>query len=367
MRLRVPAIVGGAVGAVGLVTAAAAAAEHRQVSKQRQRIDPRAAASFGALPTDRNYRVAAEDGVSLYVEEVGPLDAPLTVVFAHGFTLALGSYHFQRLALEQRFGDRVRLVFFDQRSHGRSEKSPSLDCTIEQTGRDLAAVLDASAPTGPIALVGHSMGGMTVISLAEQLPARFHPDGRIRAVALINTSSGGLREVTLGLPSLVAKLRGPVLPMVLRRAAKSVALVEAGRALGKDLAWIITKRLSFAAKDVDPAVVAYSTRMISSTPVDVVAAFYPSLMSYDGSLGLMNLVGCRALVIGGEDDSLTPVAHSEMIAASLPAATFIAVPDTGHLLMLERPDAVDLPLIGLIEQELAELGLAPPVGAGRRR
>ena len=51
-------------------------------------------------------------------------------------------------------------------------------------------------------LGGHSMGGMTVIALAEQRPELF--GDRIAGVALVGTSSGGLDAVTYGLPAPVA-------------------------------------------------------------------------------------------------------------------------------------------------------------------
>ena len=48
----------------------------------------------------------------------------------------------------------VRQVIYDQRSHGRSERAPRASCTIDQLGHDLAAVLRALAPDGPLVLVG---------------------------------------------------------------------------------------------------------------------------------------------------------------------------------------------------------------------
>jgi pimeloyl-ACP methyl ester carboxylesterase len=351
MKLKVPAIVGGAVGVVAAVAAAGVVHERREIGRERSQINRRSAAKLGALPIDRQSWVVAEDGVSLHVEEVGPVDAPLTVVFVHGFTLNLASFHFQRLALAEALGDEIRLVFYDQRSHGRSDKSAAAGCTIEQLGRDLAAVIEAQVPAGPVVLVGHSMGGMTIMSFADQYPGLFDRKiARIGAVALINTSSGNLKTVTLGLPAFVNRWRGPVLPLVLRRAAKNVQLVEAGRALGKDLAWIITKRLSFASDDVDPAVIAFSTSMIAATPVDVVSDFYATLMDHDGTLGLMNLVNSQVLVFGAEEDALTPLSHAEAIAAALPGAELITVPNAGHLLMLEHPEVVNPPLLELIRQ-----------------
>jgi pimeloyl-ACP methyl ester carboxylesterase len=355
VNLKIPAIVGGTVGAVSAIAAAGAVHEHRQISRERSKIDPKSSARFGALPIDRQSRVVAADGVALHTEEVGPRDAPLTVLFVHGFTLNLQSFHFQRLAIAEALGDQVRMVFYDQRSHGRSDKSATENCTIEQLGRDLAGVIEALIPTGAIMLVGHSMGGMTVMSLAGQHPELFagvDRPGRISHVALINTSSGELKTVTLGLPAAVARMRGPILPIVLRRAAKNVGLVEKGRLLGRDVAWLATKRLSFASKDVDPAVVAFCTQMISATPVDVVAAFYPTLMDHDGTEGLANLRGCSVLVIAADHDALTPHTHSEAIAAALPDSQLITVAESGHLLMLERPDAVDQPLLTAVRAAL---------------
>jgi pimeloyl-ACP methyl ester carboxylesterase len=361
VRLKVPALVGGVVAAAAAAATAGVVHERREVNRERARIDPRSAALFGALPIDRESVVEADDGVALHVEEVGPADAPITVLFVHGFALNLGSFHFQRLALTETFGDQVRMVFYDLRSHGRSARSPQAGCTIAQLGRDLHTIIEAVTPSGPIVLVGHSMGGMTIMECAAQQPELFQHDtappkrgrvDRISSVALINTSSGNLRTVTLGLPSVLARLRGPVLPMVLRRAAKNVDLVEKTRALGKDLAWVVTKRLSFGSPDVDPAVVAYCTNMISATPVDVVSDFYETLMEHDGHLGLMNMVGCSAVVIGADHDALTPVSHTEAIAMALPDAELLIAPNSGHLLMLEHPDLVDKLLIQLVESAL---------------
>jgi pimeloyl-ACP methyl ester carboxylesterase len=379
---RVGAVVGGAAGLAGAITAVGIAQQRRAVAADRALIDPRSAAALSAEPTSRQHRIPTEDGVLLHAEEVGPTDAPLTVLFVHGFALSLESFVLQRRALREHFGERVRLVLYDLRSHGRSGHSPSADCTLEQLGRDLYGVLDRLVPTGPVVLVGHSMGGMTIMSFARQHPELFArqqragiagaeraqsrpaepaPDGRIRAVALINTSSGELRTVTLGLPSLLARLRGPVLPVLLRRAAKNAALVERGRALGKDLAWLITKRLSFADPDVPPAVVAFCTNLIARTPVDVVADFYPTLMTHDGAEGLRSLLHTPVLIIGAEQDALTPLSHSEALARALPDARLVVVPNAGHLLMLEHPDAVNRPLLELVDS-------AYPVRlTGRRR
>ena len=101
-------------------------------------------------------------------------------------------------------------------------RSPRSHCTIDQLGRDLYAVLEAVVPAGPVVLVGHSMGGMTVLALADQRPDLFAPvaDGgrgipeadRGRAVErfvrLEQSRSQPGSGLGLSLASAVARLHG---------------------------------------------------------------------------------------------------------------------------------------------------------------
>ena len=76
----------------------------------------------------------ADDGVPLYTEIDGPDDAPVTIVFCHGYTLSQDVWHYQRRDLAAE----ARLVFWDQRGHGRSGELPArTTSTIDQLGADL--------------------------------------------------------------------------------------------------------------------------------------------------------------------------------------------------------------------------------------
>ena len=85
--------------------------------------------------------VTTPDGVALAVREVGPEDARLTVVFAHGFCLRMGAFYFQRVRLAEQWGPQVRMVFYDQRGHGQSGEAPPETYTVTQLGQDLETVL----------------------------------------------------------------------------------------------------------------------------------------------------------------------------------------------------------------------------------
>jgi pimeloyl-ACP methyl ester carboxylesterase len=329
----------------GLAAAGAAvglAVERYAIGRIRHAPDPEAAEPFGRLRPDRSRTVPTDDGVPLAVEEVGPADAPLTVVFVHGYTLAMGSWHYQRLGLADMRNPRIRMVFYDQRSHGRSGRAPRETATIEQLGRDLATVVADVAPTGPVVLVGHSMGGMTVLALADERPEWF--GSRVVGVALLSTSTGRLGEVTLGLPAALARLRTPLLPLVLRGMRSRAALVERSRRIGSDIAWLFTRRYSFGSPDVSPALVEYVGQLIAATPVEVIADFYPALNAHNKLAALETLRPVETLIVVGEKDLLTPVEHSREMAAALPSAELLVIDGAGHLAMMERPTVVNLRL-----------------------
>jgi pimeloyl-ACP methyl ester carboxylesterase len=348
-------ILGGVIGGLAAATAAGAVVAERRAASRRYRRG-KADVPFSELPYDRRGTVVADDSTGLYYEEVGPANAPLTVIFVHGYTLNLREYYFQRLDLRERFGDSVRLVFYDERSHGRSQEGDPARATIDQLGADLHSVIETLAPSGPVVLVGHSMGGMTVLSLVDKHPELVQPGRgqRVVGVALLDASAGGLASVTLGLPALLAKIRGPLMPLLLRGARRQANLVERSRAIGTDIAWVITRRLSFGNPDVPASTVEYLASMIASTRIEVIADYYRALMSHDKLAALPLLASTRVLIICGEHDLLTPLEHSREMAEKLPNAELVVVPQGGHVALMEYPDIVNEALAGLIESALAD-------------
>jgi pimeloyl-ACP methyl ester carboxylesterase len=265
----------------------------------------------------------------------------ITIVLSHGYALNLDSWHYQRLALRGRY----RLVFWDQRGHGRSGTGPRGSSTIDQVGEDLGAVIDAVAPEGPLILLGHSMGGMTVMSLAYHRPELF--TDRVWAVGLISTSAGGLGGVDLGLAGL-GRLGMKVAPVAARALARQPKLVERGRRLGSDLEGLLVRRYSFASP-VTPQLISFAARMIAQTRLEVISDFLPTFNGHDKREALATLHDHHVLVMVGDSDLITPAEQSEDIIRLLPEAEYVLVRDAGHLLPLEHPELVNGHLDELIE------------------
>jgi pimeloyl-ACP methyl ester carboxylesterase len=331
---------GVAAAAVGAVIAA----EKVAVGRIRLQPDPAADEPFGQV-RGRPVEVIADDGVRLHAEVSGPDDSPVTVVFCHGYCLSQDVWHYQRIAL----GEETRLVLYDQRGHGRSGRGDSDRASIDQLGTDLAAVLAATAPgDGPVVLVGHSMGGMTIMALADQRPELF--GSKIAGVVLISTASHQVDASNLLPPALrpAARYAGPAL---VRSAAGGwrAALTERIRAAGGDLAFLTTRFVGFGTENASPAIVDFIEHVIRGTPIGVIADFYIALLEHDKRAVLGTLGRVPVVVITGVQDRLVPAAKSVALAAAIPGARLVQVPGAGHAVILEQPEAVTREIADLVK------------------
>ncbi len=360
-RRRRAGLIGALVGVAAAGAAVGLAAERLAVGRARIGGDEGADEPFGLLPADQALSVSSTDGVELHVEVVGCGSADITVVFVHGFCLDMGTWHFQRLGLADLRKPRIDMVFYDQRGHGRSGRGEPANCTIEQLGRDLESVINAVAPTGPLVLCGHSMGGMSVMALAEQRPEVFVQ--RVVGVALVSTSAGDLDTVSFGMPRLVAAVRKPLMPLLASGMRSRARLLEGARRKGSDVTWLATRRWAFGTRAVSPALVDYVERMNSSTPVETIAAFLSTLSNHMRYEALAAFDGIETIVICGERDLMTPVDHSRKLAEALPGCEFVEIAAGGHLMLMDHAEEVNLDLRSFLERALR----AVPRSRRRRR
>jgi pimeloyl-ACP methyl ester carboxylesterase len=327
----------GAVGAVAGVSTARSMARRNRVE------DPYRGEDFHLFEVDPSCVVTTPDGVDLAVREVGPADAPVTVVFVHGFCMSMGAFHFQRRELAGVWGDQVRMVFYDQRGHGKSGSAAPETYTVAQLGCDLETVLAVTAPRGPVVLVGHSMGGMTVLSHARQFPA--HYGARIVGAAIISSAAEGVSRSPLG-----EVLQNPALEAARFAARHAPNLVHRGRGAVRSVLAPILQAASFGDEKVSPTVAKYSEQMIHDTPVATMVGFLHALGVHNETAGLPVLAEVPTLVASGSADVLTTPEHSEEMAAVLPKAELLIVGDAGHLVQMEQPDLINDAVLRLVER-----------------
>ncbi|RYY85751.1 MAG: alpha/beta fold hydrolase [Comamonadaceae bacterium] len=173
---------------------------------------------------------------------------------------------------------------------------------------------------GPLILCGASMGGMVAMEAARQAPER------IAGLALLGTNAQPEQPETYEL----------------RRAA--IELFERG-----DLRDVIEPNIAFAfhpAQAADKALVQrYLDIVLSAGAVQLIRQNRAVMQRPDARLHLP-LLRCPVLVMCGDSDRLTPPASSREIAALVPHAEVVWVPQCGHMLTMEKPDFVNAALNG---------------------
>jgi pimeloyl-ACP methyl ester carboxylesterase len=241
----------------------------------------------------------------------------------------------------------VRVVSYDHRGHGASDATPEHAATIDNLGRDLSALLDAHAPEGDLVLAGHSIGGMTLMALAEHRPDLFAD--RVRGVLLVATSGGSLHDVTLGLPRLGERVREQI-PLML--AVRSRIVSRRRRRRAPMIEATIARRFLFG-DDMRLRDHALAVEGIINTPAASMRGFFEDLMRHDRVEGLAALAALPVHVMVGDKDRLTPPPHAELLAEKIPGARLTVAPGAGHMLPLECDALVTEALVELVEQAQA--------------
>ncbi len=276
----------------------------------------------------------------------------LTIVFVHGYALNLNCWHFQR----KHFRDSARLVFYDQRSHGRSGRSAPELCRVSQLARDLQQVITEVVGAGPVVLIGHSMGGMTIMELTRQRPEWF--GDRIIGVGLLSTAAGELADDSpiKGIPGRAFSRIAEPLMTTLNRVPE---VVEKGRRAGSDLGYVITRRMSFGSDDVPVGYVEFMSEMLGQMPLEVVADFYPGFAEIDETPAFGVLARVECAVVGGIDDVITPIRHTDKIIELLPGADALKIPSCGHMGIIGHHRQFNAMLDAMVQRAVRHLPAVP--------
>lgn len=194
------------------------------------------------------------------------------------------------------------LATFSVADHGACDELPTL-----------ARSILASAPRR-FALCGFSMGGYVAFEIMRQAP------DRVTRLALLDTAAG------------------PELP---EQTIQRRSLLELAAKEGMDrVCDLMMPRFVGDTCRNDPELTATVRRMFSDTGVAAFSRQIHAIMSRPDSRPGLRHIQCPTMILVGRNDLLTPVAAAEEMAAEIPHAHLIVLPDCGHLTTLERPAAV---------------------------
>ncbi|HYY09166.1 MAG TPA: alpha/beta hydrolase, partial [Actinomycetota bacterium] len=241
------------IASAGLATGAVVAGlAGRSVWRRRHRAGDDGA---WAPPPEDLGTVGSFDGTRLAVRAVGPADGPV-LLFSHGFSLDMTTWREQWADL----ADGFRCVFLDHRAHGRSSVPENGDVTIRAMGRDLASVLGSLAPDAPVVAIGHSIGGIAFLALADEHPELF--GSRIVGLALIGGAAADLLGGAMGGVTELLRPRLGSLTTAARRMDRLRRTILAGPA---DVSAIVARLTQFA-PDAPEELVAHVLQLAAGSP-----------------------------------------------------------------------------------------------------
>lgn len=250
----------------------------------------------------QNHKILV-DGLSFNVRVEGKANAPW-LVFSNSLLTDLSLWDDQVAA----FGDRFRILRYDQRGHGGSETPPQ-EGSFDRLAQDLEGILDAlRIPAATF--IGVSMGVGTLLALAERSPDRIQ--GLVLADGPPRTPDGGYGRVDANIEKMIAEgVESYVEPTVDR--------------------WFPASFHKRAPERVEKV-----RGMIRRASVNGYVACSRALQNYDSTSTLAKLPVVPLLVCGAEDGNM-PALMKPMHAA-IGAGKFAIIPDCGHLPCIEQPE-----------------------------
>lgn len=271
------------------------------------------------------FEVDVEGGAQLFGEVYLPPGQPdpsiPAVILAHGWTLNRTVWG----RVIRRIHDHVpaAVIAYDQRAHGQSTPG-SLVPSVGMLGDDLAAVVaDTIAPKARFVLVGHSMGGMTVMAYAgryaEELVARANGVVLLGTASAHVTRPGWIGRIEMGVMTVAA--RGPRVPA------------------GIFVTSPHQRRLNFG-DNPDPRDVRLMRRAIAGTKVRDMGRFFGALRAMDETASLAALAEVPTTIMVGSKDKLTPPSYAHALHEGIPGSTLVELEGKGHMLGYEATDVV---------------------------
>ena len=268
----------------------------------------------------------ASDGSPLFYESWGERGVRTPVLLCDGIGCDGYVWRYLRQDLADRFG-----LHPHYRGHGRT--APPRDprrVTVEDLADDVACVLD-DALVDRAVLIGHSMGVQVALETYRRHAARVaglilvcgassHPLKTFRGSATLDDLLPTIEKWIHRVPRVVNRLTRTLLPT--------------------RLAYEVASRLEIRRELVEPS--DFMPYLEGMARIDT--RLFVAMLSSAGRHSadeLLPEVKVPSLVIAGERDGFTPAERSRAMAAAIPGAELLEIPNASHTAPIERPHLVD--------------------------
>jgi pimeloyl-ACP methyl ester carboxylesterase len=244
---------------------------------------------------------------------------------------------------------------------GHSQKPRRGDYSLERHAQDLEAVLGVAGGQ-PSVLVGHSMGGMVVLTFCRLFPQ--HLGNRVRALALVDTSHTNPARTTTA-SGFIRAIQKPVLEPLLHVTAWVAPIVWLMSWLGylNGSSHLIGMVFGFAGSQTRGQL-DLATRYNPLAWPGVQARETLAMFRYDAT-PVLGTIPIPTIVFTGDLDRLIVPETADFMAAGVPRAQLARLAPAGHMAVFERHDRLVSDLAKLADEVLPRVG--PPVAEDRGR
>jgi aminoacrylate hydrolase len=265
--------------------------------------------------------IGRADGVHYEVHSDGPDDSRAVVLLSAGLGGSGTFFAPQMAALTERF----RVVLYDHRGTGRSDRELTSPCAVADMARDIAGIIDALGGDA-VHIVGHAAGGLAGLQLALDNPSQ------VISLAVINGWSRPDPHIARCFRTRISLLNdsGPE------------AYVHAQPLFLYPADWI-SENAERLAEEEPHHIAGFQGRDNMLARINALLAF-----DIDERLGE---IACPVLVSASSDDMLVPSLCSRRLAERLPNATLDVAPWGGHAFTATVPDAFNASLIAFLSGE----------------
>jgi pimeloyl-ACP methyl ester carboxylesterase len=283
-----------------------------------------------AMRSNEVKTIAAPDGSRLHVEFDGTPGKPV-IVLTHGWALDSTAWYYVRKTLARDY----RLVLWDLPGLGKSTQPGDGRYSVTRLAEDLRRVIAEAgeqAGGGPVTLVGHSIGGFMMLTLA-----RLHPDlfrGKINGMVFVDTThTWPLNTVMAG--GLLKLLRWPVIePLLLLTIVLSPLLWLSNLQSYFNGTSHIINRITSLSRGVTRGQLDYGSRFNIKDKPSVIAKGLRAVLRWDETRTPAG-IPVPVRVIAGDADRLTKPEAGIAISKLAPHADFVLIEPAGHNGLLE--------------------------------
>jgi pimeloyl-ACP methyl ester carboxylesterase len=279
-----------------------------------------------SMPRGYSEKLNRPDGTILHVE-IFEREGPQTVILTHGWSMNSKEWIFLIGSLHQKY----RVIIWDLLGLGKSVPPRNHDYSLEKLAGDLKAVIDFSASQN-VTLVGHSIGGMIMLTLCKLFPEILGT--RVQKLALVHTTYTNPVSTTRS-SQLYRAIQKPIIEPLL--------YIQIGVS---PLIWIITW-MSYANGSIHRSTMRNGfTQGVSNTKLNFVASFTPrcspavlargalGMLKYDATETLSK-IWVPVLIVAASEDPLTPPEASEYMSMRIPNSQLIVLSPAKHFGLIE--------------------------------